>query len=82
MGVEEDWTQLAIDMMHYQQGLYLLMIDCEPRRVTIWREIRTEIGIKIAKVLEVFLKRGPVTEVLIDSSTTFHSAALKEMLEK
>lgn len=42
-----------------------------------------ENGINIARVLEeVFLERGPVTEVLMDNIFAFHSVALKEMLEK
>lgn len=58
------------------------MINCEPKQMAIWIEIRVESGIKIATVLEgVLLERCPITEVLMNSSTTFCSAGLKEMLK-
>ena len=43
--------------MHYEQGLYLAMVDCGPSRFVIWRELRAENAEEIAGILnEVFLK--------------------------
>ena len=52
-------------------------------KVAIWKQIRGEIAEMISRILEeVFLKRGPVTEVLMDNGRAFRSATLKEMLDK
>ena len=63
--------------------MYLSMVDCGPERFTIWNRIRGETAEVISTVLEeVFLERGPVTEVLMDNGKTFQSTTLKEMLDK
>lgn len=81
--VAENWSRLAIDVTHYRQRPYLSMVDCGPGRVAIWREIKAENAGEIAKVLEeVFLERGPVTEVLMDNGTAFRSAAMENVLDK
>ena len=59
------------------------MVDCGPGRFAIWKQIRGETAEVISTVLEeVFLERGPVTEVLIENGRAFRSATLKEMLDK
>ena len=82
IGIAKNWSRLAIDVTHYRQIPYLTMIDCGPSRFAIWREIRCETSREIADVLnEVFLERGPVDEVLMDNSASFHSSLLKEMFD-
>lgn len=81
--VESNWERLAIDVTHYRGGLYISMVDCGPGRFAVWRELRTETANEIASVLnDVFLERGPVSEVLMDNSSSFRSHILKEMLNK
>ena len=59
--VQCDWKWLAVDVTHYRGQLYLLMMDCEPGRVTIWRELHAENAEEISQVInEIFLERGPV----------------------
>ena len=51
--------------------------------MAIWRELRAETAGNVAEVLnEIFLERGPVDEVLMDNSTVFRSATLKELLDR
>ena len=83
ISISENWTRLAIDVTHYRQIPYLTMIDCGPSRYAIWRKIRGETAVEIADVLnEVFIERGPVSEVLMDNSATFHSSHLGEMFRR
>ena len=80
--VSRNWKRLAIDVTHYRNEVYLSMVDCGPGRFAIWKRIRGETAEVISTVLEeVFLKRGPVTEVLMDNGRAFRSATLKEMLD-
>ena len=81
--VNKNWERLAIDVTHYRNKVYLSMVDCAPGRFAIWKRIREETVEVISTVLEeVFLERGPVTEVLMDNGRAFQSAILKEMLNK
>lgn len=83
ISVDNNWKRLAVDVTHYRHQLYLSMVDCGPGRVAIWRELRAENAVEIAKVLnEVFLERGPVEEVLMDNGTAFRSQVLKDVLDK
>ena len=59
------------------------MVDCGPGRFALWKRIRGVTAEVISIVLEeVFLERGPVTEVLMDNGRAFRSATLKEILDK
>ena len=63
--------------------MYLSMVDCGPGRFAIWKRIRGETARVISTVLEeVFLERGPVTDVLMDNGRAFRSGTLKEKLDK
>ena len=82
IGIARNWSRMAIDVTHYRQIPYLTMIDCGPSRFAIWKKIRGETSREIFDVLnEVFLERGPVEEVLMDNSATFHSSLLKELFD-
>ncbi|XP_076044780.1 uncharacterized protein LOC143027382 [Oratosquilla oratoria] len=83
LGVEENWRRLAADVTHYRRGMYLSMVNCCPGRFAVWRELKTETGEEIARMVnEIFLEKGPVGEVLVDNSTAFRSGALKDTLGK
>ncbi|KAK3882626.1 hypothetical protein Pcinc_012994 [Petrolisthes cinctipes] len=83
VSVGDNWRRLAVDMTHYRHLPYLSMVDCGPGRLAIWRELRGESAVEIAKVLHsVFLERGPVDEVLMDNGAAFHSETLKRMFDK
>ena len=80
--IARNWSRLAIDVTHYREIPYLTMIDYGPSRFAIWKKIRGETSREISNVLnEVFLERGPVNEVFMDNSATFHSSLLKEMFD-
>eukprot|EP00794_Sanderia_malayensis_P013419 gene13419-14795_t len=82
IGNAKNWKRLAIDVTHYRQIPYLTMIDCGPSRFAIWKQISGETAREISGVLnEVSLERGPVDQVLMDNSATFHSSLLKEMYD-
>ncbi|XP_076049371.1 uncharacterized protein LOC143030051 [Oratosquilla oratoria] len=79
LSVEENWRRLAVDVTHYR----LSMVDCGPGRFAVWRELKTETGEEIVRMMnEIFLERGPVDEILMDNSAAFRSGALKDMLYK
>ena len=81
--VQDTWKRLAVDVTHYRQLPYLTMVDCGPSRIAIWRELRAETAANVAEILDgIFLERGPVDELLLDNSTVFRSAVLKEMLDR
>lgn len=80
--VSNNWERLVIDVMHYQNGSYLLMVDCRPGRIAIWQESKGKTGTAVASILnELFLERGPVEVVLMDNGTAFKSAPVKAILE-
>ena len=82
IGIVRNWSRLAIDVTHYRQIPYLTIIDCGPTRFAIWKKIRGETSREIFYVLnEVVLEWGPVEEVLMDNSATFHSSLLKELFD-
>lgn len=81
--VDANWQRLAVDVTHYKGIPYLTMIDCGPSRFGIWRKLNREAAAEITRNLEnVFLERGPVSEVLMDNGTAFRSAELRAMMER
>jgi ribonuclease HI len=83
LSVESNWKRLAVDVTHYRGRSYLSMVDCGPSRFAIWREVAAECAASIVRNLDqVFRERGPVEEVLVDNSTTFHSQAVAELCQK
>ena len=83
LGVDEDWTRLALDVTHYGGRPYLSMVDCGPGRFVLWRELRGESAVEICKELDnVFHERGPVAEVLMDNALAFRSNEMSLLLEK
>ena len=59
------------------------MVDCGPSRFAVWREVVSENAGCVVHILnEVFRKRGPVKELLLDNSTTFHSHQVAVLCEK
>ncbi|GFO06854.1 Gag-pro-pol polyprotein [Plakobranchus ocellatus] len=83
LGVDTDWTRLAIDVTHYADLPYLTIVDCGPGRFAIWRALRNETAISICKELDqVFCERGPVDELLMDNATAFRSGEMSVLLEK
>ncbi|GFN98851.1 Pol polyprotein [Plakobranchus ocellatus] len=83
LGVDTDWTRLAIDVTHYAGLPYLTIVDCGPGRFAIWRALRNETATSICKELDqVFCERGPVDELLMDNATAFRSEEMSVLLEK
>ena len=83
LGVDEDWSRLALDVTHYGGKPYLSMVDCGPGRFVLWRELKGESAAEICKELEnVFYERGPVAEVLMDNALAFRSNEMAALLEK
>ena len=81
IGIYKNWSRLAIDVTHFRQITYLSMIDCGSSRLAIWRKLKGETAEEIVDILnEVFLERGPVDEILMDNSATFHSSRLADLL--
>ena len=68
---------------HYRGGAYLSMIDRGPGRLAMWREMHAESASAVAEELEKgMLERGPVTEVIMNNDTVFHSEIFQPMLKK
>ena len=64
-------------------GAYLSMIDCEPGRLAIWRELHAELASAVAEELEkVMLECGLIMEVIMDNGTVFCSEIFQTMLKK
>lgn len=83
LSVEDNWYRLAMDVVHYEGGKYLTMIDCGPSRFAIWRKIPSEEATIVASVItQVFREHGAPCELLLDNSATFHSKQVVEMCEK
>ncbi|GAB1600614.1 uncharacterized protein LOC115212112 [Argonauta hians] len=75
--------RLAIDITHYRHKLYLTMVDCGPGRFAIWREVKSEATWAIGDIVEqIFLERGPVSELLMDNGSAFRSEAFKRVCDK
>lgn len=80
LNVDSDWCRLAIDVTHYRGLPYLSMVDCGPGRFAIWRVLKSENAQSIVSELEnVFVERGPVSELLMDNSTSFRSQAVADL---
>jgi len=83
LAVGDDWCRVAIDVTHYGNSLYLSMVDCGPSRFTIWRKLPNEAaGSIVAQLQQVVVERGPMTELLLDNSTAFRSAAVQQFADE
>lgn len=81
LSVSEDWTRLAMDVVHYRGIPYLSVVDCGPGRFAIWRKMRGESAAEIGLEVEsIFYERGPVEEVLLDNAPSFRSDEFRRML--
>ena len=59
------------------------LVDCGPSRYAIWRKLTWEGAEEICRVVEeIFLERGPVTEILMDNATVFRSALFRKLLDR
>jgi transposase InsO family protein/ribonuclease HI len=83
ISVETNWNRLAVDVTHYKGRCYLTMVDCGPSRFAIWREVTAECAASVVQNVEqLFRERGPVDELLLDNSRTFHSHAVADLCQK
>ena len=79
LAVEGNWYRVAADVTHYNDTHYLSIVDCGPSRFTIWRRLSTESAASIVTNLQqVVIEHGPFTELLLDNSTAFRSAAVAQ----
>lgn len=83
LAVEDNWSRVAVDITHYDNQLFLSMVDCGPSRFAIWRRVQTESAANIvAQLRSVAIERGPCEELLMDNSTAFRSAAVERFADE
>ena len=83
LAVDDNWSQVAIDVTHFNGQLYLLMVDCGPSRISIWRRLQTESAMHIVSQLRsVIIERGPCDELLLDNSAAFRSAMVAQFADE
>ncbi|XP_045136504.1 uncharacterized protein LOC123519337 [Portunus trituberculatus] len=83
INASENWQRVAIDVTHYRHQPYLSIIDCGPSRFALWKELRMETANHIAQILnDIFLERGPVSELLMDNATVFRSVLIEDISNK
>lgn len=83
LAIEKTWYRLSIDVTHYDNKLYLTIVDCGPGRFAIWRRLSSEAAENICRELQqVFQERGPPAEILMDNGTSFHSSRLKDLCDR
>ena len=83
LSVEENWKRLAVDVTHYKGVLYLTLVDCGPSRFCLWRRISDESGPALARQLEnIFIERGPPTELLMDNGKGFRSRNAADVCQR
>ena len=83
LGVQEAWSRLAIDVIHYAGRPYLSMVDCGPGRFVVWRELKGETATEICHELdELFYERGQVDELFMDNALAFRSQEMLQLMEK
>ncbi len=72
LGVGENWLRLACDVTHCGAEKYLTIVDCGPSRYSIWKPIKSESVVNLAKTMEqVFRDFGPPAELVLDNFTSF-----------
>lgn len=83
LGVEGVWQRLGMDITHCHGQHYLTLIDCEPSRFTIWRQLRIQTSEQVIKQLEaIFYERGVPEEILTDNDTAFRSRLFAEFAKR
>ena len=79
LAVEQNWCRVAADVTHYKGTPFLSLVDCGPSRIAIWRRLRDETAASIvADLQQLVIERGPFAELLLDNSTAFRSAAVRQ----
>jgi len=82
LAVEGNWCRVAADVTHLGTRIYLSMVDCGPSRFAIWRELSSESAACIvAQFRQVVIERGPFEELLLDNSTAFRSATVRQFAD-
>ena len=83
LGVAKGWDRVSMDVCHVGDLHYLTLVDCGPSRYAIWRKLRHQDSSSVITQLEqVFLERGPPTEILTDNAKSFRSATFYEFLSR
>ncbi len=39
LSMKENWSRLAMDVTHYDDGHFLMLIDCGPSCLAVWRPL-------------------------------------------
>ena len=79
LAVKGEWQRVAADVTHYDGVQFLSLVDCGPSRFAIWRRLQNESAASIvANLQQVVIERGPFAELLLDNSTAFRSAAVRQ----
>ena len=73
-------ARLALDVMHFRGRVYLTVVDCGPSRFTLWWGVASENAHEICgHMSQIFLERGPHTEVLKDNNAAFQSVQFADV---
>ena len=81
--VTKIWKRISVDVSHYENQIYLVIVDCGPSRYGIWRLIRNESAcVVIHELTKVIQEMGIPNEMLLDNYASFRSESFREFLEK
>lgn len=82
LAVMGNWQRVAADVTHYNDVQFLSLVDCGPSRFAIWRRLPNESAATIVTNLrQVVIEHGPFAELLLDNSTAFRSAAVRQFAD-
>ena len=79
--VDGNWCLVAVDVTLGQ--LHLLMVECGPSRVAIWRQLQSKSAMHIiAQLHDVVIERGLCDELLLDNSMAFMSTMVTKFADE
>lgn len=80
LSIGENWQRLAMDHTHYNNQVFLSIIDCGPSRFSIWRKVASESSEDVVSVCrQLFMERGPPDEILTDNGGAFVGNEFKNL---
>ena len=77
--MKDNWNRLGMDITHHNGENFLTIINCGQSRFAIWWPLhQQDVPTVIRQLKNVFLKRGPLMEILTDNDTAFTSKYSRE----